>query len=395
MEVQINVYPQQQNVEIVTEPNVTNINVTTYAVINPQFYDLSEFTNTEVDRFAKLSDIVSSIAGYATEAWVNSRGFITNVITALGFTPENVANKNTSTSLGTSDSLYPTQNAVKTYVDTGLSAKQNSLGFTPENADNKENIILDTSKDKYPTNRLVKEAVDAKQNSLGFTPENVTNKATTLASPNNTTYPTTQAVANAIPATITNINQIANRSYNDLQNLPSIPTAITNLNQIATRSYNDLQNLPTPNVFVDSTPSADVTATVETLVKTYSIGTLTGKKMIEFTALAHKIGSATADLRLQVYLHNTVTNTSVGIGQAVSLTTSQFLGKQNTIALDGNTMRQLLNSATAAPSVYNWYSVNITESTIVASDPHEIRVFIRNGASGSGIKLFMFKYEIQ
>ena len=184
---------------------------------------------------------------------------------------------------------------------------------------------------------------------LGFTPENVANKATNLASPNNTTYPTTQAVVNALP----------------------------------------------PEVFVDSTPSADVTATVETLVKTYNIGTLTGKKMIEFTALAHKIGSATADLRLQVYLHNTVTNTSVGIGQAVSLTTSGFLGKQNIIAIAGNTIRQLLNSATAAPSVYNWYSVNITESTIVASDPHEIRVFIRNGAVSSGIKLFMFKYEIR
>ncbi len=42
---------------------------------------------------------------------------------ALGFTPENVANKSTSTTLGTSDVLYPTQNAVKTYVDniaTGL-----------------------------------------------------------------------------------------------------------------------------------------------------------------------------------------------------------------------------------------------------------------------------------
>jgi hypothetical protein len=413
MEVQINVYPQQQNVEIVTEPNVTNINVTTYAVINPQFYDLSDFTNTEVDRFAKLSDIVSSIAGYATEAWVNSRGFITNVITALGFTPENVANKaisltspnqttypttlavadgldlkqnslgftpenvankNTSTSLGTSDSLYPTQNAVKTYVDTGLSAKQNSLGFTPENADNKENIILDTSKDKYPTNRLVKEAVDAKQNSLGFTPENVANKTTNIGNTDVNSYPNTPTVKSALDAK---------------------QDTLTNITQIANRSYNDLQNLPTPNVFVDSTPSADVTATVETLVKTYSIGTLTGKKMIEFTALTHKIGSATADLRLQVYLHNTVTNTSVGIGQAVSLTTSQFLGKQNTIAINGNTMRQLLNSATAAPSVYNWYSVNITESTIVASDPHEIRVFIRNGASGSGIKLFMFKYEIQ
>jgi len=170
---------------------------------------------------------------------------------------------------------------------------------------------------------------------------------------------------------------------------------ITNITQIPFRSYNDLQDLPTPNVFVDAVPSSDVTGTVETLVKTYSIGTLTGKKMIEFTALTHKIGVATADLRLQVYLHNTVTNTSVGIGQVISLTTSAFLGKQNTIALNGNTMRQVLSSSTGAPSVYNWYSVNITESTIVASDPHEIRVFIRNGASGSGIKLFFFKYEIQ
>lgn len=36
---------------------------------------------------------------------------------ALGFTAENVANKATSTLLGTSNSLYPTQNAVKAYVD--------------------------------------------------------------------------------------------------------------------------------------------------------------------------------------------------------------------------------------------------------------------------------------
>jgi hypothetical protein len=41
-----------------------------------------------------------------------------NILDAgLGFTPENVANKSTSTALGTSNTLYPTQNAVKTYVD--------------------------------------------------------------------------------------------------------------------------------------------------------------------------------------------------------------------------------------------------------------------------------------
>ncbi len=39
----------------------------------------------------------------------------------LGYTPENVANKSTSTSLGTSDTLYPSQKATKTYVDNAIS----------------------------------------------------------------------------------------------------------------------------------------------------------------------------------------------------------------------------------------------------------------------------------
>ena len=36
---------------------------------------------------------------------------------ALGFTPENVGNKSSNTNLGTSNTLYPTQNAVKVYAD--------------------------------------------------------------------------------------------------------------------------------------------------------------------------------------------------------------------------------------------------------------------------------------
>ena len=44
-----------------------------------------------------------------------------DVTGALGYTPEDVANKSTSTSLGTSNTLYPTQNAVKTYIDSAVS----------------------------------------------------------------------------------------------------------------------------------------------------------------------------------------------------------------------------------------------------------------------------------
>lgn len=45
---------------------------------------------------------------------------------SLGFTAENVANKSTDTSLGTSNTLYPSQNAVKTYVDNLFA------GFSPK-----------------------------------------------------------------------------------------------------------------------------------------------------------------------------------------------------------------------------------------------------------------------
>lgn len=44
----------------------------------------------------------------------------------LGYNAENTANKSTSTSLGTSDLLYPTQKAVKNYVDTHSIAGSNT-----------------------------------------------------------------------------------------------------------------------------------------------------------------------------------------------------------------------------------------------------------------------------
>lgn len=56
----------------------------------------------------------------------------TAIATALGYTPENVANKSTDVTLGggtPSNTLYPSQAAAKSYIDTGLSAKQNTLTF--------------------------------------------------------------------------------------------------------------------------------------------------------------------------------------------------------------------------------------------------------------------------
>jgi hypothetical protein len=62
---------------------------------------------------------------------------------SLGYTPEDVANKSTDIALGSSDTLYPTQNAVKSYVDSGLSSKINTSekgaanGVAPLNSSSK------------------------------------------------------------------------------------------------------------------------------------------------------------------------------------------------------------------------------------------------------------------
>lgn len=55
----------------------------------------------------------NSLAQIASRAWVNAQNYITNVITALGFTPENSANKSTSVITdSTSNTKYPTVKAV-------------------------------------------------------------------------------------------------------------------------------------------------------------------------------------------------------------------------------------------------------------------------------------------
>ena len=51
----------------------------------------------------------------------------------LGFTPENVLNKSTNVNLGTSDTLYPSQNAVKSYVDANAVGKNGNNTITGAN----------------------------------------------------------------------------------------------------------------------------------------------------------------------------------------------------------------------------------------------------------------------
>lgn len=66
--------------------------------------------------------------GYATQAWVTSQGFITNVATALGYTPENAANKSSSVVADqASTTKYPTVKALYDWATGAFQAASNIL----------------------------------------------------------------------------------------------------------------------------------------------------------------------------------------------------------------------------------------------------------------------------
>lgn len=68
------------------------------------------------------SDLIEPISSQdaATKNYVDT-GLATKQV-SLGYTAENAANKSTTTTLGTSDTLYPSQKAVKTYVDAAIAS---------------------------------------------------------------------------------------------------------------------------------------------------------------------------------------------------------------------------------------------------------------------------------
>lgn len=175
-----------------TPENVANksTSVTTDLASNTKYpsvkavYDwaVATFTTTA----AVASQITTALSGYATQAYVTSQGYITNVITALGYTPANKAGETftgsiSATNLSGTNTGDETQTTIKTKLGAASSTqdgyltsanwstfngKQDALGFTPENSANKKTSLADNSDTFYPSQKAVKTAVDAKQDTL-------------------------------------------------------------------------------------------------------------------------------------------------------------------------------------------------------------------------------------
>jgi hypothetical protein len=75
-------------------------------------FQLDELSDVDITTVTPVNNDLLVYTTGTNNLWKNRS--LGNV---LGFTPEDVANKSTATTLGTSNTLYPSQLAVKTYVD--------------------------------------------------------------------------------------------------------------------------------------------------------------------------------------------------------------------------------------------------------------------------------------
>jgi hypothetical protein len=171
---------------------------------------------------------------------------------------EDLSNKSSTTSLGTSNTLYPTQGAVKTYVD-GLfvgvfnyrgayDASGNTFPATGGSggggAIQKGDIWIISVAGTLGGNAVVVgdsiiASVDTPgqtagnwnilEGNISYVPEDVANKVDNFLSPNNTTYPTTEAV----------VEYITSNPENFLQNITGLVSAGTDITITGTGTVGD------------------------------------------------------------------------------------------------------------------------------------------------------------
>ena len=188
-----------------------------------------------------------------------------------------------------------------------FNGKQDALGYTPENQANKEDLVLDTSAIKYPTNNLVKTNIDLKAN---------------IASPTFTGTVTTPAII----VSSETINTIA--SFDASKNIKSLPTA----------SYPDLTELSyvkgTTSVIqtqLNAKQASDATLTAlaayntngiltQTAADTFTGRTITGTtNQVTVTNGNGVAGNPTLSLPQNIHTAATPQFANLGLGAAANL----------------------------------------------------------------------------
>ena len=164
----------------------------------------------------------------------------TNTTASLAL-KENTANKSTTTTLGTSDVLFPTQNAVKTYVDGSITSANtlNTAAIAAVQADVDANETASNAADVVLQNNITTLGNTVTTNATNTTAslalkENAANKSTTTTlGTSDVLFPTQNAVKTYVD------NQVANVTATNVSGVVAVANGGTGS---ATQNFVDLTN---------------------------------------------------------------------------------------------------------------------------------------------------------
>ena len=156
-------------------PSIAN-GAVTLAKMNP-------LVVTTINGKLSISDTAAMLLPYVKESTITN--LLSNTVSQSDLDlKENAANKSATTTLGTSDVLFPTQNAVKTYVDAAAA----KINLAIKNVDNTTDL-------NKPISTLTQAALDLK--------ENAANKSsTTTLGTSDVLFPTQNAVKTYVDAAV-------------------------------------------------------------------------------------------------------------------------------------------------------------------------------------------------
>ncbi|MEZ4969996.1 MAG: hypothetical protein R2814_10135 [Flavobacteriaceae bacterium] len=159
--------------------------------------DILANTNSITTNANNIAQNSNNIVANTNDIAQNSTDIATN--TAALLTKEDLANKSDDTALGNSTTLYPTQNAVKTYVDAEVSASEQTIVSTDAGNDLTESA---TDGGAFYDDATLQTAIQANTTAIG-TKEDLANKSDDTALGNSTTlYPTQNAVKTYVDAEV-------------------------------------------------------------------------------------------------------------------------------------------------------------------------------------------------
>ncbi len=149
-----------------------------------------------------------------------------------------------------------------------------------------------------------------------------------------------------------------------------------------------------PLIIADATPSALVTTSgVSTIVKTYNIGSLNGRRILRFNVRAVRTLTG-ANARVTVSLRDTVTNTIVTINNAQTLNTARTIfNLRREIPLDqtAGVMRIMPFSTNTDDGEF---TTPLTNQAINFTNPLELRVELLDSSASVSIQTYQTLIEL-